>query len=669
MTEHEPNLSNATAANESAERVDTPTSAWLPLPGGRDDRLRILGPNPDEARGAVELLHPIGAPLTVVQAVVGGLCDPHGQLVAPVELLCVRPPSEVAPDGAIPRAAILEAYTKLPAWWKRLRDPDGLDAPVRLFASPEPRGPLLYCRKRHVVFEAFVPDWPPLPEIPAAAESLTGTQDRALAHAAALGASDPVEAARFAARHACVKCPERPRCYPEGDDYAFAADRLAVLSVARAPLPVAPLGEWTLPQAAAIIGGATPTALCGSAPEPDGPGADPFETWRVACAERMERWAPPRLLAGETDGRELVEIARLKLGLIGEVLAQLARFWQVAARPHLCWTPETVRVTWHPPGVTAGSCWGLRTIVRNGGLHPLSPLESIDRRPLPYPPALSDASYLAPAARDAARYFDEPRAATMFVKKEVAGDGEGMVVLLEGLGIPWELFCPCDTVAVTGAGWRALLRPMPERDPNDGDGLPFCGTATGDAAFTQGASFERVEVRWRPRFGEAVDLHAVGVLLFEVLVGHDRRHGDELRTALAGELAQLSEQCTPLAPGQRETHAAHWIAQRSGQDAPVSLWTPRNLLYAHAARDSARLDALPAVLWQTILLTGLRMTTTLGGFSYCPNRGADVPRVAGGEPLPLVELRGLIALLDDHLFGRSAGEKRARASLGLSASP
>ncbi len=665
MTEHDANQSSRTAA-ESARKSEVATppaaSAWLPLPGGRADALCLLGPDPDQARTAVDLLREIDAPLTVVQALAGGVCDADGHLVEPLELLAVRPPSEVGPDKQVPQAAVLEAYLTLPALWKRLGGPLGTDALPRTCATDAPRGPLLYCRKRHRIFEAFAPDLPALPALPAAPETLIAGQAAALDHADALAADDPAEAARFAAGHACVDCPERARCYPAEGQYAFAPDRLALLSTARAPLPIAPLGAWTLAEAAGMIGGVSPTDLACADSQTS---ADPLDAWRRARAVEMERFGPPRLLSGETDGRELLEVARLKLALIADVLAQLGAFWRAAGRPHLCWNPETVRVVWRPPGATPASCWGLRPILRKCGLHPLSPLDSIDGRPLPYPPAFSDESYLAPPTRDAARYFDDPRPAALFVKKAVAGDGEGMTVLIEGLGIPWELFCPCDTVAVTGDGWRALLAPLPERDPDDGEGLPLRGTATGDpAAFKQGASFDHVEVRWMPRFGEAVDLHALGILLLETLLGHDQRAGDALHDALATELAELVEPCANLPPAQRETHALHWIAQRSSQDAPVSLWTPRNLLFSHEARRAARLDALPAVLWQSILVTGLRMTTTLDGFSYCPDRGADVPRAADGEPLPLVELRGLIALLDDHLFGRFAPAGRMRSRLG-----
>ena len=57
---------------------------------------------------------------------------------------------------------------------------------------------------------------------------------------------------------------------------------------------------------------------------------------------------------------------------------------------------------------------------------------------------------------------------------------------------------------------------------------------------------------------------------------------------------------------------------------------------------------------------GLRLTTSIPGFSFCDDRGCVAPRIGDGLLLPLVELRGLIALLDDQIFGRSTPGTKVR---------
>lgn len=687
----------------------------MPLPVPRGDVLRVLGPKPSEAAVAVEPLVKLDEPLTVVQSFVAGVCDADGRLVEPVELALLVDPTTVVPNKQVPTAALLKMFNALPGLHAKLPAPGGFEVIRDVLTEPQRLGPLLYCRKRHRVFLARSPrTGRPLRAVPAGevsdvrsagggelpaellswdggGEDATGSavprrpkpaakagrspgiygggggsssagvitsleellrdQGKVVALAAEVGKKDPVAAHRLADEHACVECPERGRCYPAGSEYAYVADRLVAISAAEAPLVFSPLGEWRFDDASWVIGGLSPSECLALREAED----NDFEGWRAERAQAIESAGPPRLLAGETDGRELVEVTRLKLGLIAGVLAQLDAAWRVSGRPHLCWNQGTVRVEWRRPAATPGTCWGFRPLLRKAGLQPNSPVESLDGRPLPYPPAFSDPAYLPPPVVDAARYFDQPRRATLFVKKPQSGDGSGIGVLLEDLGIPWDLFCTSDTMHVVGEGWRALLAPVAERDPNDAEGLPFAGRVSGDVAqLKKGRQVDGVECRWYPRFNQAVDLHAIGMLLFEALLSHDERSVQTLREQMTGELAELAQTCRALPVEQRDQHARTWVTQRCEADAPAAVWTRRNLLYRRDNRNATRLDAFGNALWQEIMTFGLRLTTNIAGFSFCADRGCAAPRVAGDLLLPLVELRGLLALLDDQIFTRAA---------------
>lgn len=675
-------------------------SAFVPLPVPRGDMPRVLGPKPEEAAVAVEPLVKLDEPLTVVQSFIAGVCDADGRLVRPIELALVVDPATVVPNKQVPTSALLRMFDALPELRAGLPATGGFEVPREAVVQPSRLGPLLYCRKRQCVFAARSPstaellravptdqiedvkiaDGGELPiellswDGPAESERTPAVyggrggssslgiiksfdelfldQGKVVALADGMAKDDPAAAERLAGEHACVKCPERERCYPRGDGYAYAADRLVALSAANAPSVFSPMGQWRFDETARVMGGLSPSDCLAMRKRDE----NDFESWCDTQARAMESVGPARLLAGESDGRELLEVARLKLGMIADILAQLEPVWRVSGRPHLCWNEETVRVWWQRPVSTPATCWGFQPLLRKAGLQPETPFETVDDRPLPYPPAFSGAAYLPPPAVDAARYFDEPRVATVFIKASRAdGDALHVDVLLEELGVPWELFCTSDGVHVVGDGWRAVLAPAADRNPDDGEGLPFSGRASGKIErLKKGEQIDGVECCWYPRFNEAVDLHAVGILLFEALLSHDERSIQSFREQMAAEIAELIGSCHSLPIEQRDEYARNWVTERCEADAPAAVWTRRNLLYRRDDRNATRLDAFGAALWQEIMTFGLRLTTSIVGFSFCQDRGCAAPRVGDGLLLPLVELRGLVALLDDQLFGRTA---------------
>lgn len=682
-----------------AEKLASPFVA-LPLSFGA--AVRILGPEPTAAAGVVDPLFCIDAPIAAARAVVGGLCDAQGDLVQPIEIWLLVDPSAVPQHRQIPARSVIRALLKLPNVLRQLSPIPGFELLREVFREPRPLAPLLYCRKRHLIFEAHsqetgaalrgvlpehatgdgdaalpielvVWDGPSRnsrqPRIYAASggQTAVGTaasleqmvldQGGVAGLSDTLGKTDPVAAERLVDSAPCCRCIERDRCYPAGDSYGYAADRLSALSAASSPFIATPLGEWRWHEAAAIIGGGDPAEICGQAPD------NGFGQWLRGRAARMRSFGPARLLSGESDGRELLEATRLKLALAADALAQLSEAWSATGQPHLCWNDETIRVAWREPGMTPGVCWGFQPIVRKIGLQPAAEVATFDGRSTPCPPAFSDANAFGPEALDASRYFDEPRSANLFVKADNKAIAAGRVVALaEGLNIPWDLFCAGDTVCVSGDDLKAaLFSPCAERNPDDGEGLPFLANAGAAKTLAPGKTYERVEFRWYPRFGEAVDLCAIGHLLLEALLCHDERPPKDAR-AIFNDERRLLVQALRAAPlEQRESVAKQWVAERADADAPASLWTRRNVLYRKKDRDVAKLDALTPALWRAIVSYLLRLTTWVEGFSICRTRAENAPRSSDGALLPLLELRGLIALLDDQLFGRAAPGEQIRA--------
>lgn len=671
-------------------------SAFLSLPQRHTRLLRILGPAPAQSGAAVTPCTRLDSPNTVVAGVLGGLCGDDGTLIQPVEIILALDPATVTPNRQVPAASVVRALISLPACLKQVSTVPGFELLRDAVQEPRPIGPLLYCRHRRLVFEARSPqtakklawggeaaggatgdipvelvvwDGPAAGRDAAIYGSRGGRsalgvvlpfdqmildQGAVAARAAEVSPADPAVAAEVSREHACSTCTEHDRCYPTGGGYSYASDRLVVVSALAAPLVVRPLGEWRISEAARIVGGMLASEV--AVESGGGLGGDnELTAWRVQRAAVIDQTGPARLLIGETDGRGLIELARIKLALLADTLSQLDEFWRATERPHMQWTDDTVRCAWQPPGALPATAWGFRPILRKGGLQPDSPSTTVNGKPTPYPPVFSEATMLPAEVVEASRYFDEPRPTTVFIKKAVAESGGARVtVLLENLGVPWELFTPADTVVLKGPNWHALLAPLAERDKNDGSGLPMTGVVKGTVdRWKTGEQFDRCECRWLPRFGQAVDLHAAGLLLFETMFVHDGFRSDAYRAAFARERDELHRLLRGVPRDQREGTARRLLADRSEIDSPNALWSRRNLLFRGDERRTSRLDAFPPALWQSIITVGARMTTYVDGFSYCPDRSAAAPRLPSGMLLPLVELRGLLALLDDLLFGRS----------------
>lgn len=678
----------------SAEST-TSTTCFLPLPARVGGVLRLVGPEPAEGPTAVAPLVRLDGPLGPAVSVAAALCTPDGQGAAPLEAWLLDP--SAAELGPIPTDAVARAVAAIPGLFASAALGERPAWLATLQAGGLRLGVLLYCRKRHAVFEALAPDTlqplvPAAVEAPAPSpaslrvevlatvksadgdfircyggaggdsaigpvqslEQLVLDQGTVAAQIAALPTEDP-RRATLVDSHTCVGCAERPRCHPTDGAYAFAVDRLAVLSPVPHTAVLQPYGELSLDQAVRMMGGVPPGdalhADAGGAP--GGAGAAAFAELRRRRAVRFLR-GPRTLLGTERSGRELVEICRLKTGLIAAALEQCDRAWRQTGVPHLAWTDDALRVACDDDADLPACLWGLRTVTRRLGLHPAAPVRNAEGDLLAYPPAWCAPDLLPPEAADAMRQFGAESGARVYVKSSSAdATGARVTVLLEDTGIKRGLLSMRDLFDVNGDGWRATLAPTGTHDPNDGDGLALTGRVIGNVgALKPQSDVGAARYRWYPRFGQACDLYALGVLLLDALLAHDERPSPRYREQLRAERAEFTSACMAVEAENRGTQARSWIAARCEDDAPASLWSRRGLCYRRQERSAARLDGFPPLLWQAVIEVALRATTFVPGFSYAIDRAADAPR-SGESSLPLLELRGLLALMDDVILGRA----------------
>ncbi len=689
-------------------------SALLLLPTRNGSALRIFAPTPEEAPTTVDPLIDVDA-VGPVQSFLGALCtgarrasetaDGDAEQAGPltelptrlIEILLVADASGV--KGTTERLeASLRAFQRLPALYTADAILPGLPTEWHLLASAEPGAPLLYCRKRNVIFAARSPRTAealapvpvvdlastiPLPlvstdaadrnldgaalyafreaETPfgqtASLETLMVDQGRLRERVVALRTEDPLHSARVAEAHACVACPEHDRCYPGDDGYAYVTDRLTPITIACTPTVTRPFGEWRLEEAARIIGGSAASAVAESSESLVGRDA---RSWRQALAARMEQTAPTLHLAGEDHGRPLLEIARLRLRLIADVLEQLECTWRATQHPHLIWTEDTIRVAWEQSAGRAATGWGFHAILRHMGLHPTLRFDADgDDVEWPYPPTESEESRLPADVVEASRYFQQEISATLFVQQVKAVNDERAEIveaLLEDTGIANRLFVPGDRIEIESEGWTAILSPTETTEEHGRDdeptGVVLRGMAKGDVSTLSDGATLTVRFRWTARFGHFADLYAVGLSLFEALLATDERSGVAMRDAIIEDVQDLVRVCRQAPTDQRGSALDAWIVARCSRDEPAERWTRRNLLHERDARASTDLSAFPAMVWQAICAFGFRLMVALPGVGFCADRAQDVARTESGTSVPLLELRGLIALLDDLVFRR-----------------
>lgn len=665
-------------------------STFVPLSIGEGLFVCLQGPGASESGVAVDVLTPLDRPHGVLQSYVGGVCDASGGLLEPVEFVFAEvgrlegfrhliSPDDLVGRLGIQRSVVSARYVE-----------GGRTAAGVLCAWAQVVGPLYYCRKKRAVFTgrsrlggsvfSGVPDgegrsakgwtfvlWDAESGVGADAvvykpsggatpvgkgrtlEQLVMDQGEVVRHCECLGEEDADAYAALKSAHACCGCEERGRCYPGEGGYAYALDRLQVVHGTVIPAVVAPLGALRLREAARLIGGGEGLDAGEGESRADG-----FAAYRRDVVSRYREAGPALMTAGERDGRPLLEMARLKLSLFEGVLADLEEVWRATGLPHLCWTDDTVRVDWRGSRSVPGAGWGMSAVVRKGGLQPAYEGSWLpgDVHGLVYPPHFSEADLLPPEVVLASRGFDQMGRGGLFVESvERVETGWRGTFLLEDLGISPAQFCAADLLRVEGAGWRLVGNPYFGGKATSG--VRLRGVVLGSVLdLSKGQELKDLRVWWYPRFGESVDLHGVGMLLIEALLGHDERGGRALREVALSERRELTTVCEAVAVEQREKRALGWVEDRCQSDSPDSLWSRRNVVARREERAVVALDALPLPLWHVVVAFCLRMVTNIEGFSYCGDRTRSVPRLRDGTPVIRSELSGLVALLDDHLFGR-----------------
>jgi hypothetical protein len=134
-----------------------PAGTFVPLPIRHGDAVRLRGPRPEEAATVVEPLTPLDAAAGVVRSFLGGVCDSDGGLIRPLEVVLLLDAATVPPGDVVPLPALVETLRGWPQLVAKLPHGAGDELIHGVLARGGSLAPLLYCRKRHVLFEARSP--------------------------------------------------------------------------------------------------------------------------------------------------------------------------------------------------------------------------------------------------------------------------------------------------------------------------------------------------------------------------------------------------------------------------------------------------------------------------------------------------------------------------------
>ncbi len=577
----------------------------------------------------------------------GGLLGADNRLALRVELLLIRPTEGPRPRRAAPIDALLAGVVRAA---QAINEPESPAAETEqtptdaaqiraLWGPPRLLAPLLFCRRcgRIIQARSRADGTPLLHRAPLAADPAGPTttppfhlltdagdadveavrnllldQGRLIAQGPSGAFRSPREEDEWLSEHPCASDRDRARWDPDRGGYPYAEEWLTPISYAALPLLITPHGDTPLESAAMVL--------------------------------------RDRRFSRESDDRRTLEALRGRLRLIEPLLAQLDRRYRLLQRPLLEWRDDSAVAS------SAG-----RALLRNPWIAPLEPEDAKTHPATAFAPEGHDPALLPEGAAELLATAESEHSA-MLILRAFGKRDDKRCELADGLidlsPLRGALFCAGDRIEIAAAGGRAVLTPTGVRNPDDGTG----GVAVTGRLYDAWAKLQRpgeianCTLRWHPRLGEAADLFAIGVRMLDCLLMNDARDLALLRRGVAELRAALQAQCAPLAnPAARAATFERLLDAALAGCSADDLWSARAVHGDRTARAAADAGPLAFRYWRAACAMGLRLSTLVADVSYCPHRAADAPRARDGALLPLVELRGLLSLLEDALLRRSPG--------------
>jgi hypothetical protein len=446
----------------------------------------------------------------------------------------------------------------------------------------------------------------------------------------------------------CLACPHREECYPAGapDGQPIPAEsRLTPVSFHDFHMLLQEPMELGFDEACDLAGGA-PWAEIRARAVRGGAGRERLLAAMDATLDSPFQW----LFRGDTLGRFALEVLLLKLSLFVQTAGELRAFHRRCLQPHLDVSPKTVGVSVTSGAAALPARWGFRArLAVASGPRRLFPAASVPdaARELWAPSPDADKAYLSPFVREAAPGQVESLRVALRETRSENGRTTAPGVVLPGRA-RLDHWRPRDVVRVVpsaGAGaleGATLWGVLEER--ND-QGFSFVAELPAGA---RPAEFQ-ASVAHYPRFQPPCDLYGLGLLLLRALAANDENDAFAVEDAVQRVLKKFA-----VALEGKGAPSARRAAVELGMllDEERAVFGPAAPLRRREDR-SRKENALPARLWNDVLLFAFKLATRTRGFSFAADH-ADVPPDRPEAPLEAVvaEAAALRARVLVELFGR-----------------
>jgi hypothetical protein len=374
--------------------------------------------------------------------------------------------------------------------------------------------------------------------------------------------------------------------------------------------------------------------------------------------------APGRIFAHDGSGLDALEVLRLKLLLFVKALRDVHALHAALAGPHLALSPDAFRADLNVANRDAAALWATRVSLI--GMPAAFPVEGSPAPRAFVPRPLAEPIYLPDLVRDA-RYWTT-RTGQLVVDGVTDGPGADVArAMLRDATAAWPPISSKDLLRLripTGSGRPALdLWARVADGPRRADALTLSilgDDPTRDALRRlAGVALSGVPYAVFPALHAPVDLYAMGMVLFDLLLTHDDQPMPVVEAAIADGRRAHGDGGTA---GDEQTRrivagASAWLASSRHAD----VFHRRHLFADPQDRREGRPNAVPAWIWQQTMILGLRMTWWIAGFGFCRDHGDFDPNYPAGvfEP-PLAELEVLLARIDSVLLGGHLHNREAR---------
>ena len=411
-----------------------------------------------------------------------------------------------------------------------------------------------------------------------------------------------------------------------------------------------------------------------------GEGVGPAQRLRLGNVKSFFEGGPRLMFDAEVSGMDALEVFRLKWTLWTQACQAVSDFHRCCGVAHLRIEPSHVMVQTCEPSESVPSLWQFQARLISLGATALEPRpdEGLAEE-IPVPPSHGTPLYQSDIIGNSSFGMVQNGAFTMTSLDEGERAGEFILacqISHEGIGL--SRLSPRDRVKVIlrhvlGVGNLSFFA---ARDPNSeySHGTLFLKSGPLKLADSQQKGLKQIQNKrihkagfaLYPLFGVPCDIYSLGMLLFRTLVVNDGQAMGDVALALEA----LKKGLPARRPEDWEADAESEFLEKLIEHRPdgdfARVFGRAQVFHNRDDRDPERPNAIPPSIWNEAMVLGLQMITNIDGFSICADHadfGASYP--AARTELLVRRAREILREIDVLLFSKTERNAEIRAALDL----